>query len=144
MNLSDALIELGTLVGIPHLILDEDGFASVMFDEQFLVELQSLNGGKLLHLCAPITVVSLEDPEVPQLHAMLEANFIGCGRGGARFSIRSDDNDDQIGEAVFENTLPVESMNFADFSKSVEDFLNDLETWQTTFGDIKAPVGETV
>jgi hypothetical protein len=125
MNIPDAIAELGHLLGLGPVGLNEDGAARIIFDDSLEVDfLADENEEGWLHLTGLVCEVG---PDVAPafLKQLLHAHFLGQGTGGATFSLASDDTEIHLGRR-----LHVTPMEFSEFSNHVETFVNYLEAWR--------------
>ncbi|WP_050023545.1 type III secretion system chaperone [Verrucomicrobium sp. BvORR034] len=125
MNIPDAIAELGHLLGLGPVGLNEDGAARIIFDDSLEVDfLADENEEGWLHLTGRVCEVG---PDVAPafLKQLLHAHFLGQGTGGATFSLASDDTEIHLGRR-----LHVTPMEFSEFSNHVETFVNYLEAWR--------------
>lgn len=125
MNIPDAIAELGHLLGLGPVALNEDGAARIIFDDTLEVDfLMDENEEGWLHLSGQVCSVG---PEVAPafLKQLLHAHFLGQGTGGATFSLAANDTEIHLGRK-----LHVTPMEFTEFGNHVETFVNYLEAWR--------------
>ncbi|MEZ0387511.1 MAG: type III secretion system chaperone [Verrucomicrobium sp.] len=133
MNISDALAELGHLLGLGSVALNEEGAARIVFDGDLDVDfVQSEDNPTLLHLDGMVCQVD-ESVAPAFLKQLLHAHFLGQGTGGASFSLHPGGAEIHLGRA-----LDMSGREFSDFSNEVETFVNYLEAWRkmVSAGDI--------
>ncbi|WP_345738930.1 type III secretion system chaperone [Prosthecobacter algae] len=130
MNLSDALLEAGLLLGLPGLALSEQGTCRLVFDGRLEVDFELLPDGQTLHLSSVVSLLDLED--AASLGALLRANVLGSQTGGGYFSLSP------AGEVLFERRLHMETVGLTGFIQEVERFVNYLDGWedQLVSGDL--------
>lgn len=133
MNISDALAELGHLLTLGPVVLNDDGAARIIFDGSLEVDFvadAAEEGG--LFLDGKVCSVG---PDVASLFLkqLLHAHFLGQGTGGGTFSLTAGDTEVHLGRRLF-----VTPMEFTEFSNHVESFVNYLEAWRklTANGEI--------
>lgn len=125
MNIPDALAELGHLLGLGPVALNEDGAARIVFDDHLDVDfVEDDEEADSLHLVGQVCEVA---PEVAPgfLRQLLHAHFLGQGTGGGTFSIGPDGDAIHLGRK-----LDVGPMEFSEFGNQVETFVNYLEAWR--------------
>ncbi|TDU70724.1 Tir chaperone family protein CesT [Prosthecobacter fusiformis] len=136
MNLSDALLEVGLLLGQPGLALSEHGTCRLAFDGRLEVDFELLPDGQTLHLSSVVSLLDLED--ATSLGALLRANVLGSQTGGAYFSLSP------AGEILFERQLHMETIDLTGFTQEIERFVNYLEGWedQLVSGDLTSSTNQ--
>lgn len=125
MNIPDAIAELGHLLGLGLVTLNDDGAARIIFDDSLEVDfLADEEEEGWLHLTGRVCEVG---PDVAPafLKQLLHAHFLGQGTGGATFSLAADDTEIHMGRK-----LHVTPMEFSEFGNHVETFVNYLEAWR--------------
>ncbi len=135
MNIPDAITELGRQIGLPSLSLNDAGLCRVVFDTTLVVDLESMNDGRTLHLSAVVAPLDTDVQGEGFYAALLEANLLGVATGGAHFSISMADQ-----EVLFERALDMEGLDFTGFSQAVESFVNHLEGWKEKLDGLDASV----
>ena len=125
MHLNDLLGELGKMMGIPGLKLNEQNVCRVIFDKKLTVDFESSNDGKTIHIYSTLCSIPSNKAEKERLYnAVMEANLFGHGTGGSSFCADPSQN-----EVVFCRVLSAEKTDFTDFATVLEAFLNYFETW---------------
>jgi len=122
MNVDDAMLELGLLLGRENLRLNDQGICTLEFDGRLRVDFEAVQGGKALHLSSIVSLLDLTDDAI--LHRLLCGNFLGVATGGAHFSCGPDN------EILFEHQINSAAMNFSSFVAEVERFVNHLDGWE--------------
>ncbi|MEI6987213.1 MAG: type III secretion system chaperone [Rhodospirillaceae bacterium] len=115
------LSEFGTLTGLPDVELDEAGIGTFVVDDNILVSVgfDDLAGRLVL-------MATLDQCETgpAQMTAMLQANFLWRGAGGASFALTPNGD-----TAVLLFPVPVDANAIA-LSVIVQSFIDVIETWQ--------------
>ena len=128
MNISDALQELGSHIGLPNLELDPQGSASVVFGDEIVISMSSADEGRTLWLNAAIGGVSAEGADEDLLKMALQASLLGSATDGAHFTF-----DPADGQLTLERSLAMDVLDFTAFLISVENFVNQAGHWQAKF-----------
>lgn len=122
MNISDAITELGRLLGQQDLTLSDAGTCRLTFDGRLPVDIEALPDGRTLHLSSVVSVLDLESEQ--SLRALLSANRLGTGTGGASFSLSPD------AEILLEHRLDMEQFDLTAFANAMETFVNYVDGWE--------------
>lgn len=123
MNLKDILAELGKQIGLDDVKLDENGLCRLVFDKNYIVDIEEAEDKKTVHIYSPICIIPTEGKEA--LYAtILEANLFGQGTGGATFAI-----DQNLNEVLLFRTLDIEKTDYQDFANELEEFVGWVATW---------------
>lgn len=125
MNISDALTELGSQIGLSDLALNDAGLCRVLFDDSLTVDFESMDEGRTLHVSSVVLPFAPELQGEEFLKQLLQANLLGIATGGAHFSAS-----ELEGEILFERSLDIQSMDFTGFTQAIESFVNHLEGWR--------------
>ena len=125
MNLPDALTELGRLLKLPKLTLNEEGICRVVFDEELTLDFESFAEGRMLHLSSIIAPLDEQNRAETFFETLLHANLLGLATAGGHFSV-----DEANAEVLFERTLIMEEHDATGFVSAVESFVNHLEGWK--------------
>lgn len=129
--------ELGSRIQIPDLKFDDNNVSSVIFDDSLKVEFETLPDGKTLFLHSVVGVVP---PGVSAAFyaRLLSANLFGVETGRAVLALDKDQ-----GEVMLFQRFNVEDLEYADFEKSLEEFLARLEYWKNLFETGKVAAEES-
>lgn len=123
-NLQSTLQELGEIMGIDSVTLDEDGVARLLFDGSMVLDLQKFNESSLGMM---ISVQELsEDPDVEFLHALLSAPLSsGCLLPGVFPTW-----DKTSGELLLMRVLPISNLTARGLASAIEGLLECADKWR--------------
>lgn len=118
---------------------DESGTVALVVDEM-PVTLQHLEGLDQLALIGEIGEPPPADHLERLYRAMLAANHLFAGTGGATISV-----DTESGKAMLCRVMELKLIDGESFATVLEGFLNTLETWRQIVGEFRGAVenGET-
>lgn len=125
MNLSAAINELGSLLKLPELALNDEGQCRITFDEDLTIDFESFAEGRMLHLSSIIAPLDEQNRAETFFETLLHANLLGLATAGGHFSV-----DEANGEVLFERTLIMEEHDATGFVSVVESFVNHVEGWK--------------
>ncbi len=123
MNLKDIIAELGKQMGLDNVKLDENGLCRLVFDKNYIVDIEEAEDKKTVHIYSAIGIIPLEGKEALYTK-ILEANLFGQGTGGATFAI-----DPNLSEVILFKSLNIEKTDYQDFANELEEFVNWVATW---------------
>ena len=130
-DLNQILMQFGQNIGLHHLILDENAAVSLVFDDQFLVEIQALDRQNdrvrtvyLLAVLSPSPQHKDSARAVSFYQKLLEANLSGAMMNGTAFAVDPENQETLLLSAVATSTLTVEILE-----NEMEKFVNTLERW---------------
>lgn len=84
-NFDNLLAELGAAIGIPELCADEDNICNLLFDE-VAVSLELREDHESFYICCILGQTG-PDANPAQLAALLDANYLFSGTGGATLGV---------------------------------------------------------
>jgi hypothetical protein len=121
--------EVGTMIGIPHLDLDERGACTVSLREgRFQVSVLNDADGSLTLIA---TLCELK-PSVAVLRIALEANHLWLGTGGATFSVNAANGKITLSEAAGHVADPQSLMAM------LERLVETAEAWHQEFHEVRS------
>lgn len=123
MKHGDLIKELGALMNMPQLALDENGTCQLVFDKCIEVNFEQSPDGQALFLYSVVSAIPPEGREA-FYEQLLEANLFGGGTGGATFAVNPDS-----GEVVLFQTVATETVEFSAFAKMLESYVDQLQSW---------------
>jgi hypothetical protein len=140
MDIHAILSQLGQQMGLPQLKLDENRVCRLIFDQKLVVDIESTDDEKIVHLYALVGPVSPEHKE-DFMAVLLEANLFGKGTGGSTFALDHNHNDVYLCRII-----AIESIVYQDFVNILETFVNHLESWMNKIerGDMTPASKSTV
>jgi len=133
MNIPDALNELGSLLNLPELALNDEGVCRLVFDEDLTLDFESMADGRMLHLSTAITTLDTENQNESFFQTLLHANLLGLATGGAHFSVNEASD-----EVLLERTLKMDQHDATGFCSAVESFVNHLEGWKERLSSLES------
>lgn len=123
-NLESALKELGEMMGIGSVVLDEDGVARLVFDGSVIVDLQKLDA---LNLGLMISVQDLpEDSDSKVLRALLSAPL----SSGLLLPGIFPTWDRASGELLLMRVLPILNLSARVLTSAIEGLLECADAWR--------------
>lgn len=123
-NLESALKELGEMMGIGSVVLDEDGVARLVFDGSVIVDLQKLDA---LNLGLMISVQDLpEDSDAKLLRALLSAPLSSGRLLPGIFPTW----DRASGELLLIRVLPILNLSAHVLTSAIEGLLECADAWR--------------
>ncbi len=123
MELNDLLREFGQQTGLGELALDENDACQIVFDDQYLVNVEASPGGERFFVHSFLCADPVDGREA-FLAELLSANLFGQATEGASFGL-----DKNRGDIVLFRELVAEETDFQKFSSALEGLLNALEYW---------------
>jgi len=117
---NNLLNELGRLVGLDGLALDESGQCTLAFDETIVL---TFVGDADDSLNVVSYVGDLQAENAPAARALLSRNFVPSGLGGGRVALEPNS-----GRVVLVNRWDGVRTDFALFQKQLEEFVNSVES----------------
>ncbi len=130
-DLNQILMQLGQNLGLSSFALDNNHVASLMFDDQFLVELQALDceGNKVrtLYLIAALCPEPQSDNPaelITSYQKFLQSNLSGKIMSGLSFALDKESN-----EILLIRPLPTTQLDLSLIESEMENFVNVLEQW---------------
>lgn len=100
---------------------NDRGFFRVTLSKDWVLELQELDPGFLIHSCiCPCPLVHRESLFI----YLMKANFLGLGTGGAAIGL-----DKAEKHLTLSRIIPYD-VNYKSFKEIIEDFTNYLDLWQ--------------
>lgn len=123
-NLQSTLQELGEIMGIDSVTLDEDGVARLLFDGSMVLDLQKFNESSLGMM---ISVQELsEDSDAEFLRALLAAPLSsGCLLPGVFPAW-----DRTSGELLLMRVLPISNLTARGLASAIEGLLECADKWR--------------
>lgn len=123
-NLQSTLQELGEIMGIDSVTLDEDGVARLLFDGSMVLDLQKFNESSLGMM---ISIQELsEDSDVEFLRALLSAPLSsGCLLPGVFPTW-----DRTSGELLLMCVLPISNLTARGLASTIEGLLECADKWR--------------
>lgn len=119
----DAILgELGAIIGLPKLALDESGACHLSFDGKTVVSISLDPSAGDLVMATPVGFAAGTDTAV--LVRLLDANFAGRGTRGATLA-----RDAGTGGIVLSVRLPVTGLRIATLERRLVDFVATAEAW---------------
>ena len=119
------LRDLGKLVGIDALGLDENGRCALVVDGDLEIEISIADGGSGLVLAGFIGKLPADAPR--ELYAdLLEANFFWRGTAGATLGIERDS-----ASVVMVECLPVQGLHVSQLEQRLAAFVESARSWTT-------------
>ncbi|MDE0155248.1 MAG: type III secretion system chaperone [Gammaproteobacteria bacterium] len=122
-NFDNLLSDLGAEIGIPELCADEANVCNLLFDE-VAVSLELSEDGEALYISSLVGQVR-QDGGAAQLAALLDANFLFSGTGGATFGV-----DKASGSIVLARSERLSGLGKPLFLSVLEEFVDLAEAWQ--------------
>ena len=130
-QLNQTLMQFGQNIGLRNLEFDNRAVSSLIFDDQFLVEIQAIGEpDKDVRTMFLISAIS-ESPSLSQAvqitdfyHNLLHANLSESIMGGAAFAF-----DPQSREILLMRALPAYVITTEILENEMERFVNALEYW---------------
>jgi len=129
-ELNQILMQFGQNIGLRDLALDDNAAVSLVFDDEFLVEIQALDRQndyvRTLYLLAVLSPSpQADDAKMLDFYQkLLEVNLSGAMMNGAAFAL---DPDNQ--EVLLLATISASSLTVAVLENEMEKFFNTLEHW---------------
>lgn len=122
-TLNTLIEKLGKEIGIEGLSLDEDGFCCLAFDEKITVNIQYEESENNVIFFAEVGIVSPKE-QAETFPLLLEANLLTIGTQGATLGAER-----ETGSVLLSLRVPVSTLDYAAFHKSLETFVNTAEIW---------------
>jgi hypothetical protein len=133
MEIHSLLRELGSIMGLASVELDERNACRLIFDNNFVVDLEASDDAQVLHLVGTIGNVPA-DADIRFMRGLLSANFMGQDTGNAALAL-----DELNNEIVLYQRVHVDSFDVSGFVSELEAFVNRLEEWQSRLKASFAP-----
>lgn len=130
MDAQTLIKELGPVINLPDLALDENNVCRVEFDDM-PVDFEALPDGSMLYIYAQVSPVPAVGKREKLFTRLLTGNLFGGETLGA--TLGYDLNQESI---VMHLALPVEKTDFPDFQTALERFLDRLKFWREETQDI--------
>lgn len=124
MDAQSLIKELGPIIKLPDLALDENNVCRVEFDDM-PVDFEALPDGTMLYIYAQVAPVPPVDKREKLFTRLLTGNLFGGETLGS--TLGYDLNQESI---VMHIALPVEKTTFPDFQTTLERFLDRLKFWR--------------
>jgi len=124
--------ELGALLGVPDLALDEKGICSLGLDE-VVVNMEFKADADMLMFYSVVATL----PEVGReqmLSTALGANLLWGETRGDTLALA-----EQSGAILLQRQMPLEGLDVQGLAASLESFTNQCEGWAARFGGSPAP-----
>ena len=125
MDINSILLELGHQMGLENLKLDQNRVCRLVFDKKYVVDIESTEDEKIVHIYSTITSIPPEHKE-KFYETFLEANLFGKGTGGATFGINKMEN-----ELMLTRAIGMDTCDYQEFVNILESFVNHVESWMT-------------
>ncbi len=130
-QLNQTLMQFGQNIGLRNLSFDKRAISSLIFDDQFLVEIQAL-GEPQQDIRTMFLISAISDsPRLAQpdqitafYHNLLQANLSESVMGGAAFAF-----DAESKEILLTRALPAYVLTTEILENEMERFVNALEYW---------------
>ncbi|MCY4155774.1 MAG: type III secretion system chaperone [Gammaproteobacteria bacterium] len=122
-NFDNLLAELGAAIGIPELCANEDNICKLLFDE-VAVSLELCEDNESFYICCALGQAG-PDANPAQLAALLDANYLFSGTGGATLGV-----DKTSGSIVMIRSERLSALRQPQFLAVLEEFVNLAEFWQ--------------
>lgn len=126
MKTHELIVELGRVLHLPSLALDEYNVCRVIFDT-YAIDFEALPDKDELFLIAELGPIP---DDLALYRRLLEANRYGIETGGATLSIDPDRD-----SVIIHRQLDVSSMNYATFELKVQLFFERLKHWKGCYMD---------
>ena len=110
--------EFGHSTGLDGLALDDDGYCCLLIDKDLVINIEHDEPGQRLVLYSVVGEAG------DRLAALLEANYLGQGTGGATLGLQPGST-----RAVLSREVPVAGLDVPAFSAALERFVNTTEDW---------------
>jgi hypothetical protein len=134
-ELLDNLVnQLGWIAGLPGLQLDEDGHASLVFNQAVTIHLQARDTENDILLYAAPAALPEENGYAVALK-LLRANFLWRDTGGATLSLAGDD------EVMLTQKLSIENLDLTAFQERFTTFARTALKWKE---QVESPAGEPI
>jgi len=121
---------------IGPLQLDENGVASLTYDETIQMVIEAPNGSPVFHLYATVSTPPGEGREA-FYELLLKKNFLTLETNGATFAIN-----ERTGEIVLCYSQPADNLDAQAFKNLVGSFIETVEKWQERLGAPEDAGGE--
>jgi hypothetical protein len=123
--------DFGKTIGLDDLELDAAGYCCLMIDNNLVINIEFEEPDARLLLYAK---VGRPGPDrAAALTAILEANYLGRGTGGATLGLEP-----ESGSIVLSRDLAIAGMDVPGFSDALERFVNTAEVWSKRLGEASA------
>ncbi len=123
MKLNALLGELGEKIKLNDLELDKNRMCRLIFDDKFVVDIEALPDEQTFFMYGVVGRVPTEEKEA-FYEKLLEGNLFGKETGDASLGV-----DPQQGEVILFQKLNAEKLEYIEFEKHLEQFLNYMEFW---------------
>ena len=123
MALEDLLAELGPMMGLGPLKLDENNVCRLRFGDDLVVDIEHVPSRARFFLHAEVGVAPAAGS--PLLRDMLAANLFGAGTGDATLAV-----DTALGEVLLLRGFDENGTDASGFAAALELFLTALEEWR--------------
>ncbi|AGC50465.1 type III secretion system chaperone [Lawsonia intracellularis] len=130
MDAQSLIKELGPIINLPDLALDENNVCRVEFDDM-PVDFEALPDGSMLYIYAQVSPVPPPGRREKLFTRLLTGNLFGGETLGS--TLGYDINQESI---VMHIALAVEKNSFSDFQTTLERFLDRLKFWREECQDI--------
>ena len=129
----EMLKELGERLKLGDLKFQDNGYCTLVFDNEHIVDLIKEEDEKdktILKIVCPIGDAPTGIERLELYRQMMEGNLFAQGTGGATIYLDTD-----IDELMMYDRLVVEHVEYQAFETALEAFLNYLEAWKEKLKD---------
>lgn len=133
-NVQVLLKQFGNTIGLADLALDEEGFCSLTFDDQIVLNLQYDQRTENIVIFAELG--KIKDEGALKVYArLLEANIFWKETGGGTLCVEP-----KTMTAILEYQEAVAHMNDVRFQRLIEGFINTAEYWISHLDELQTDV----
>ena len=137
MKAEQLLNDLGLTMGIKGLMFDDQGCASLVFDQKYTINLELNASTEQLHLYSDLGALPGQDREQLYLK-LLNGNLFHAETGGATLAVDSVQQ-----QVVLCRVLNPEPLSGKDFCNIIEAFVNAVAQWQDKINELPASTPKT-
>ena len=124
--------DFGKTVGLDDLELDAEGYCCLVIDKDLVINIEFDEPEARLMLYSKVGAPSAD--RQAGLVAIMEANYLGRGTGGATLGLQP-----ESGAIVLSRDVPITGMDLPGFSGALERFVNTAESWTRRLGEASSP-----
>ena len=120
--------DFGKTIGLDDLGLDGAGYCCLMIDNDLVINIEFEEPDSRLMLYSVVGHPGAD--RAASLTAIMEANYLGRGTGGAILGLAP-----ESGAIVLSRDVPIAGMDVPGFSETLERFVNMAESWSKKLGE---------
>jgi Tir chaperone protein (CesT) family len=125
--------DFGKTIGLDDLALDEADYCCLLIDQALVINIEFDEPERRLMLYSMVGRPGQDRAAV--FSALMQANYLGRGTGGATLGLQSEPDGEAI---VLSREVPLPGLDVPAFSSALERFVNMAETWTQRLGTAPA------